>query len=72
MLVPRVLFALRLVLSLLVATKVRSLALTLKNSVLVLESVLEDVWEEVPVTTESVPAEVVSRVLTVLLDPLSN
>jgi len=69
---PRALSALRLVPSLLVATRVRSLAPTLKNSAPVLRSALEDVWEEVHATMESVHAEVVSRVSTVLLDHLSN
>jgi len=70
--VLRVLFVLRLVPSPLVVTTVRSPALTLNSSVMVLRSALEDVWEEVLVTTESAHAEAVSRVLIVLLDHLSK
>ena len=59
-------------LSLFLATEVRSTALTLLLSVLVLLSALEDVWVEVPALVEDALAELATRVLTVPLEALSK
>jgi len=67
-----VLFVLRLVPSLLLVTRVRSTALTLLLSVVVLLSALEDVWVEVPAVVADAPVELVSRVLIVPLEALSK